>query len=319
MKSPVSLIDLHCDTLSEICHKNASLLQNDFAISLETVEPFDHYAQFFASWCSRRLNDDDGYAAFLQMADYLDAQLADPEIAKRAIKVKTADELDQAWQQGKAAAILAIEDARILGGQIERLDELASRGVRYATLQWGGDTCIGGAHDTENPLTPFGKDVVRRCFALGIVPDISHTCKQSAQDALDLAVHYEKPVIASHSNSYTVYPHTRNLRDEHFGIIRDLGGLVGLNFYRAHLRDCSEQNATVSDLVRHLEYFLSLGGENTVAIGGDWDGAQLPDGFSNIADVRILQDELLRLGYDNELIDKLFWKNAYDFIHRAFI
>jgi membrane dipeptidase len=168
-------------------------------------------------------------------------------------------------------------------------------------------------------LTPFGKDVVRRCFALGIIPDISHTCKQSAQDTLDLAIQYEKPVIASHSNSYTTYPHTRNLRDEHFGIIRDLGGLVGLNFYRAHLRDCSEHNATVSDLVRHLEYFLSLGGENTVAIGGDWDGAQLPDGFSTVADVRILQDELLRLGYDHELIDKLFWKNAYDFIHRAFV
>ncbi len=318
MNTSLSLIDLHCDTLCTIERAGDSLLDNEHAISLQKVEVYPHYAQFFASWCSSRLDDDQGYEAFLRMADYLDAQLAIPAVAERMVKVTTAAELQSAWQSGKHVAILAVEDARILGGKMERLDTLAARGVRYLTLQWGGDTCIGGAHDTQNPLTPFGKEVVRRCFALGIVPDLSHTCAQSAQDAIDLAVAHGRPVIASHSNAYGLYPHSRNLRDEHFVAIRELGGLVGLNFCHAHLCNVSERHANVTDLVRHLEYFLSLGGENTVAIGGDWDGAGMPDGIADIRDARKLGNELVRLGYPTSLIEKLFFGNALAFIQRAF-
>ena len=314
--STLSLIDLHCDTLCEIERHKSSLLQNDLAISLETVKPYQHYAQFFASWCSHRLDDHQGYDAFLRMADYLDAQLAIPEIAARMVKVTTGEQLTQAWAQGKHAAILAIEDARILAGDLGRLDVLAARGVRYATLQWGGETCIGGSHDTQMGLTDFGKAVTRRCFELGIVPDLSHTCAQSAQDAIDIAMACGKPVIASHSNAYSIYSHSRNLRDEHFAAIRDLGGLVGLNFFRGHLCDNDEHLATVSDLVKHLEHFLSMNGEDTVAIGGDWDGARLPEGFSTIADAPKLAAELCRLGYSEQLIHKLFYGNAQAFIQK---
>ena len=317
--SNLSLIDLHCDTLCEIERKNTSLLQNDLAVSLQTVAPYAHYAQFFASWCSYRLNDEQGYETFLRMADYLDAQLTIPEIAARMIKVTTGEQLNAAWAEGKHAAILAIEDARILAGDLGRLDVLAARGVRYATLQWGGETCIGGSHDTEMGLTEFGKAVTHRCLELGIVPDLSHTCAQSAQDAIDIAEKYGKPVIASHSNAYTVYSHSRNLRDEHFTAIRDLGGLVGLNFFRGHLCDIDERTATVSDLVRHLEHFLTLDGENTVAIGGDWDGARLPEGFTNIGDATKLAEELSRLGYSEQLIHKLFYGNALAFIQKSFL
>ena len=312
--SKLSLIDLHCDTLCEIERHQSSLLENDLDVSLQTVAPYEHYAQFFASWCSSRLDDNQGYERFLRMADYLDTQLAIPEISARMVKVTSGEELDAAWAQNKHAAILAIEDARILAGDISRLDTLAARGVRYATLQWGGQTCIGGSHDTELGLTDFGKAVTHRCFDLGIVPDLSHTCAQSAQDAIDIAVTYNKPVIASHSNAYSVYAHSRNLRDEHFAAIRDLGGLVGLNFFRGHLCNSDERLADVSDLVRHLEHYLSMNGENTVAIGGDWDGARLPEGFSNIGDATKLAQELDRLGYDEQLIHKLFYGNAVAFI-----
>ena len=57
-----------------------------------------------------------------------------------------------------------------------------------------------------------------------------------------------------------------------------------------------------------------MNGENTVAIGGDWDGARLPEGFSNIGDATKLAQELDRLGYDEQLIHKLFYGNAVAFI-----
>ncbi|MBQ7337245.1 MAG: membrane dipeptidase [Clostridia bacterium] len=316
--SKLSLIDLHCDTLCEIERNKTSLLQNDLTISLQTVEPYQHYAQFFASWCSHRLDDEQGYSTFLRMSDYLDAQLAIPEVAARMVKVTNAQQLTDAWAQGKHAAILAIEDARILAGDLSRLDVLAAHGVRYATLQWSGETCIGGAHDTETGLTDFGKQVVCRCFELGIVPDLSHTNARSAQDAIDLAMAAGQPLLATHSNAYSIYPHSRNLRDEHFIALRELGGLVGLNFCRPHLWDPQKETVTVSHIIRHLEHFLSLGGEDTVAIGADWDGAPLPEGFSTIADAQKLANELCRLGYTDSLIEKLFFGNALAFIQRNF-
>lgn len=315
---PLSLFDLHCDTVYELNKKNESLASNTCKIALDKLTPYQSYAQFFAAWCSTKLTDDEGFDAFGRLADLLDAQLAIPEITERMTRVTTAAQMDAALQSGRHAAILAVEDARILGGDLSRLDVLAARGVRYLTLCWGGETCIGGSHDTTAGLTDFGKEVVRRCFALGIVPDISHTNAASAADALEIAVACGKPVIASHSNAYSVYSHSRNLRDEHFIALRDLGGLVGLNFCRPHLWNPEEETVTVSHLIRHLEHFLSLGGENTVAIGADWDGASLPDGISTIADAQKLAEEMARLGYTDELIHKIFFDNALAFFKRNF-
>ncbi len=319
MDFSLPLIDLHCDTLYELSCHHASLWQNDLAISLEDAAAYPHYAQFFAAWCSDRLTDDQGYDAFCRMVAYWQEQLKQELVASRMVAVHTAEDLTRAWSDHRAAAFLAVEDARILGNRPERLDHLARCGVRYLTLQWSGETCIGGAFDTDVGLTSFGRRTVERCFALGIVPDISHTNAKSAQDTIDLAQVSEKPIIASHSNAYSVYDHPRNLRDEHFTALRELGGLVGLNFYCEHLCDTSQREAAVSDLVRHLEHYLSLGGENTVAIGGDWDGAALPRGISHISDAKQLACELMRLGYPDSLIQKLFYGNAQAFIQKNFV
>ena len=49
----------------------------------------------------------------------------------------------------KIPLILAVEDARILENDLERLRVLHSYGVRILTLNWYGETCIGGAHNTN--------------------------------------------------------------------------------------------------------------------------------------------------------------------------
>jgi membrane dipeptidase len=249
------------------------------------------------------------------MADYLDAQLAIPEISARMVKVTSGEELDAAWAQNKHAAILAIEDARILAGDISRLDTLAARGVRYATLQWGGLTCIGGSHDTELGLTEFGKAVTHRCFELGIVPDISHASAQSADDILTLAEQVGRPVIATHSNAHAVWGHSRNLRDEHFKRLIALGGIVGLNLCAHHVKDCDRGGyARPEDMLPHIEHFLSLGGERHIAIGGDLDGASLPEGISTVSDVKLLASAMHQHGYSEDLIRNIFSGNAMNFI-----
>lgn len=104
-----------------------------------------------------------------------------------------------------------------------------------------------------------------------------------------------------------------------FRAIRDSGGLVGLNYYRAFL---SSRNAfkdgcevTFDEVAAHVEHWLELGGEDTVSLGSDYDGGDVPawlDGCEKLVGFRARMGE--RFGRD--LADKLFYANARDFFVR---
>ena len=68
---------------------------------------------------------------------------------------------------------------------------------------------------------------------------------------------------------------------------------------------------------RHLEHYLSLGGENAIAIGADWDGIDTtPEGVCSIRDIPALADYLRSSGWSEKLLHKLFYQNAADFFAR---
>ena len=250
----------------------------------------------------------------MKIAANFKAELAG--VPDKAVQVTSAADLEAAVASGKHAAILAVEDARLTAGKLERLDELKALGVKYLTLLWGGDTCIGGSHNTENGLTDFGKFLARRSFELGIIPDVSHASEQSVDDLVPIAYEFKKPFIATHSNSHALYGHTRNLRDRHFAIIKDLGGIVGVSLCPSHLTDTSLRPATAEDVFAHVDYYLSIGGEDIVGFGADWDGTDLPQGFGCVSDLTQVAEIMARHNYSEELIHKLYWKNFYDFALR---
>ena len=64
---------------------------------------------------------------------------------------------------------------------------------------------------------------------------------------------------------------------------------------------------------------MSLGGENIVAIGTDFDGADMPDGIRCPNDLVKIGEELSRLNYTEEQIQKLFFKNANQFVNQNLI
>jgi membrane dipeptidase len=308
----MKLFDLHCDTATRLLGENQGLFENNLHISLNRSEYLENYAQVMAIWTNHKLTDEQGYERFFEVIENLDNEvLKNKDIVER---VSSSNQLISCIDANKTPFILAVEDARILGNDISRLDVLYSHGVRLLTLNWYGETCIGGAHDTDIGLSDFGILTVKKCFDLGIIPDISHSSFKGAKITLELAKESNKPIVASHSDSYAINQHTRNLKDEDFQDICNLGGLVGINLCPAHLS--SRNSADIHDIIKHIEHYLALGGENTLSMGGDLDGTNLPEGFSGIEDFYKISNEMQRLNYSDELIDKIMYKNAFEFFKR---
>lgn len=312
-----SIIDTHCDTAFELYHRSQSLLNGSCHVSLDGAEKYENYTQFFAIWADRRRTDDECFEDFIRISDNFFV-----EVEKNSDKISFVTgfaQMEQAWNSGKRAAFLAVEDARILGGKIERLDVLRDRGVKYLTLLWGGETCIGASHDVQGPLTDFGREVVRKCFDYGIVPDVSHSNEQVTDEVAELAVEYGKPFIASHSDCYERFSHTRNLRKKHLDVIIKLGGTVGLNLCPYHIKDMRDGTpCTVDNVISHVEKYMELGATDVLGLGCDLDGTDLPEGFGGVADLYKIADALAHLNYTDELIDKIFYKNNYEFVKSNF-
>ena len=97
----------------------------------------------------------------------------------------------------------------------------------------------------------------------------------------------------------------RNLTDEQFRAICDLGGTAGLNLYAAFLHESGR--ATMDDVRRHLEHFLALGGDGHLALGGDLDGCStLPHGLRDYA---LLETNFENWGFGEQIVRNLFYQS----------
>lgn len=293
----MNLIDLHCDTAYRIHNEKLTFEDDKLQVSSRRLHAFDSITQVFAIWSDKNLSDQDTYSAFWNIRrSFLEA-------------------LDHAHLPPQFSYILGVEDARLLCGDIERLELLHGAGVRFLTLMWHGSTLIGGACDTDDPLMPFGQQVVRRCFELGVVPDVSHASRRSIEEVAEIANTYQKPFVATHSNAFAVTPHRRNLTDWHFQLVKDSGGIVGISMAPRHL--ASGDRCSIADVLAHIEHFYSLGGEDCLCLGCDFDGIDAsPTGLESVDRLPRLAAEMARLGYTETQINKLFYANADRFINR---
>lgn len=312
MKIP--LFDLHCDTALDLYTKGVPLASNDLHISLDKLTRYSPYTQVMAIWSEAGKSDEECFEQFIAAKDNLEKEIR--ICADAAALCKSYPEVEAARKENKASMILAVEDARLLAGDISRLDFLYGCGVRFLTLTWKGASCVGGSYDTDLGLTDFGRRVVRRCFSLGIVPDISHASEYVADEVAELAEKYPLPFVATHSNAYSVHPHRRNLRDRHIDAINACGGLIGLNLCPHHLSGKESEECCTDDVMRHAEHYLSRGCENTLALGCDLDGTTPPRCFENISDVYKIAEAMAKAGFSDELIEKIFYKNADNFINK---
>lgn len=271
------VFDLHCDTAFGIWRKNRKLFVNDGHADIVRDSGNLHCHRFYA-FCPLAgpdvlLDVKDAELHFEQMLVSFCSELE--ANTDKVILCRTAEDLSAANAAGKQGAFLSLEGAEGIGCDPGRLPELKELGFSSVSLTWNYENALAGSHCAGGGLTAQGKEFVRRAQQLGILIDVSHLSDKAFYDICDIT---SAPIIATHSNSRSVCGHSRNLTDEQFKIICNLDGVVGLNLYSAFLNESGI--ADFSDIARHIDRFVSLGGKHHIALGADLDGCDsLPEGF----------------------------------------
>lgn len=305
------LFDLHCDTLTECYKQDLSLFSNNLHLDIHRgMSKYLPWVQCFAVFVPDEIRGEkaveyfeNNYKKFLNM------------IEKSAGRVKQSfngNDLCRMVKKSsaKCIAMLTVEGSAASGGTIEGIRRLAECGVRIVTLTWNGRSEVGsGAEIVDGTgITEFGIKAVQEMERLGIVIDVSHASDKLFEDVAKFA---KKPFIATHSNARTIYNHQRNLTDEQIRTIIKRRGLIGLNLYPTFLN--GTQDASFSDIIRHMEHIISLGGVNTLCLGTDFDGADMPSQLNGIEHLYKLGEYLQKHNYTNKLIRNVFFQNAFDF------
>lgn len=303
----MNYFDCHADTVTEI-KSSESLGVNSGNLDLKRVRGFaEKYTQIFAIWKDAAAGD-----AARPGKEFIEAY----ERAKSLFEAekdsltwcRTGAEMQAAHAEGKAAAFLAVEDLSAMGDYTEQIKSL---GIRFAMLTWNYENryACGAATDQRKGLKPDGKVAARELAEQGIILDISHLSDRGADELFELT---DAPLIASHSNMRTVWNQPRNLTKE---LARELirrKGLIGMNFYRNFVKD----DADVTDILRHMDAVLEMGGEDVLAIGSDFDGSNncFPAGICGVESIPALRERMEKEGFGAALSDKIFFGNAEAFV-----
>jgi len=157
------------------------------------------------------------------------------------------------------------------------------------------------AKRAESKLPDLGVQALEEMGRLGMVFDVSHL---SDSNFLDVAEVMKGPFIASHSNCRDVCDHPRNLTDDMIRALADHGGVMGMNFAPAFV---AKENATVENVVDHIDHIVDLVGPEYVGLGSDFDGiGQPPAGLEDVSRMPNITRVLVKREYsDDDILDIL--------------
>jgi membrane dipeptidase len=317
------VVDTHCDTLMQIKtgqgtaggliplhgrgipQRRLGERSNQGHIDLPRLVEGGVDCQTFAIYTARQENQPDALRTALQMVETFDAECAANE--RVVAHVRRYNEILTANKAGKVAALLAIEGAEPLMGDVALIRIFHKLGVRMISLTWNWRTPFAdglSAKRSQSKLTDLGVDALREMERLGIVYDVSHLSDSCFWDVVEVK---KGPFIASHSNCRAVCDHPRNLTDDMIRALADHGGVMGMNFAPAFV---DKEKATVERLVDHIDHVVKLVGADHVGLGSDFDGIDTtPEGLEDASKMPNVTRELVRRGYGDDEIGKILGGN----------
>ena len=217
------------------------------------------------------------------------------------------DDIFEAVEAGKVAAMLSIEGADVIEGKISMLSVFHRLGVRMVGLVHSLRNLLAdgvGDARTDGGLSELGVQAVEELDRLGMVIDVSHINDRGFWDVVDIS---EGPIIASHSNSRAICPHPRNMTDDMIKALAEKGGIMGINFAPSFVHPT---NPCVSTLVNHIDHIVDLVGPDHVGLGSDFDGIPTtPVGLEDVTHMPNITEELIKRGYGKEDLKKILGLN----------
>ena len=178
------------------------------------------------------------YSGYIAKKETVDRSLVLIDALKRFEKMHpeqiglalTAEDCREMVKQGKHAVVPCIEGGHAINDNLAILRQYWDLGVRYITLthfntnNWA-DSSTDAAKN--NGLSLFGVEVVKEMNKLGMVVDVSHVSDKTFWDTIEVV---NKPLMASHSSSWEICKHPRNMKDDMLKAVATNGGVVCVNF-----------------------------------------------------------------------------------------
>ncbi|CRK82006.1 dipeptidase [Neobacillus massiliamazoniensis] len=264
----MNIIDLHCDALLKLWEGKGKLRFAD-APELECnktrLQQGQVKVQSFAIFIEPDIPSDQKFQVALEQIDYFYKEVLgkNPDM----IHIKEWSDFDQ-LKLGQIGAMLTLEGVDAIGNDLAKLRILYQLGVRSVGLTWNNANLAadGAGEPRGGGLTLLGKEIVQLNNENRVLTDVSHLCERAFWDVMDIA----RYPIASHSNAKAFCNHRRNLTDEQATAMFEKGGLIHVVYCPPFVKE--EGKATISDLVKHIDHFCSLGGVKQIGFGSDFDG-----------------------------------------------
>jgi membrane dipeptidase len=224
--------------------------------------------------------------------------------------VLNAADIEAVKRAGQTGMVLSFEGGRALAGNLANLAMYYEMGLREMQLYWAVPSPL---KNQNGSLSAFGEDVIREMNRLGMLVDISHMSETAWRQALAVT---GDPVIVSHCGAAAISGRanrgTDDLSDETIRAIARNGGVMCMHFYEGYIPARHGPEATVQDLVDHVDHIRQLVGMDNIGLGTDYfpeKGWRWVEGAETIGGMPNVVREMVRRGYSDTDIEKLLGGN----------
>lgn len=312
--SRILTLDSHCDTPMKFGTSQERL------VTIPRMKDGGLDATIMVAYLPQQERNDDAHKVAIKKAEDILSQIKEmlSENHDEAELALTPDYLYHLKAKGKRAIMLGVENGYAIGRDIAQLQRLKEAGVVYMTLCHNGNNDIcDSCRNTENEhnhngVSEFGAQVIREMNRLGMMVDLSHASEKSFYDAINLS---KVPIVCSHSSCKHLCDHPRNLNDEQMRALAKSGGVMQITFYEGFLR--KQGIANIQDALSHIRHAVNVMGIDHVGIGTDFDGDGGVMGLAHAGELINLTRMLLREGYSEDDLRKLWGANFLRVMHQA--
>lgn len=214
--------------------------------------------------------------------DVVDIRTRIRENEDNYLLVESVEDIDTASQSNRTGIVVGFQGANWVGADLSRIDTMAELGVRVVdpTYNRGNTLGDGCCEYRDAGLTMLGREAVDTVNERGMVLDVSH-CNDAT--TIDVVEHSEDPVIASHIGCRSLAnAQGRAKTDEQLRAIAEKGGVNCITPFPPVIKRDSDthevQEATIEDVLDHIDHAVDVGGVESVAFGGDMSDRTLDQG-----------------------------------------